>query len=269
MDKHSPIGVFDTGVGGFTVVREMQKILPNEKIVYFADSANMPYGNRKQDDILHLTRQILEFMAAQEVKVVAVACNTISMLIDHYRNDYPFQIYSVVEAGSAYTATLDIDCVGMMGTVFTAQSKCYNRLINAVKPGMKVVCAGCPNLARFIDSGDLRPEVIDPEVKAAVDSILAQAPVKHLILGCTHYPLVSENLHRLYPGITLIDPAHEQVMAVKRYLEEKNWLNDAGKGSFVLNTSGDPEQCAAAASRFGLKAPDAAYKVPAPKPLAL
>ncbi|MDY3868357.1 MAG: glutamate racemase [Pyramidobacter sp.] len=266
MDRNSPIGVFDTGVGGFTVVREMQKILPHEDIIYFADSANMPYGNRKQDDILHLTRQILDFMATQNVKAVAVACNTISTLIDHYRNDYPFKIFSVVEAGSAYTASLDIDCVGMMGTVFTAQSKCYNRLINAVKPNMKVACAGCPNLARFIDSGDLRPEVIDPELRAALGTILEQAPVKHLILGCTHYPLVSEHLNRLYPDITLIDPAHEQVMAVKRYLAEKDWLKDSGKGTFVLNTSGDPEFCTAAA-RFGLNPPAAAHKVPAPKPL--
>lgn len=267
MDKLSPVGVFDSGVGGFSVVREIQKILPGEDVVYYGDSANMPYGNRSGEEILHLTRQILAFLERRGVKAAAVACNTISSLIDRYRDDYPFKIFSVIEAGAASVATLDADCVGVIGTVFTTRSGAYHRLINAVRPGMKVYVQGCPNLARLIDGGDLRPESIDPELRAAVEPLLAQAPIRHLILGCTHYPLVSGHLNRLYPQLTLIDPAHEQALAVKRFLEAQGLLNDAGSGSLELNTSGDAAQYAEAARRFGLKEPRAINTVAVAQPL--
>ncbi|MCI7404144.1 MAG: aspartate/glutamate racemase family protein, partial [Pyramidobacter sp.] len=134
MDKLSPVGVFDSGVGGFSVVKEIQKVLPGEDVLYYGDSANMPYGNRSGEEILHLTRQILAFLERRGVKAAAVACNTISSLIDRYRDDYPFKIFSVIEAGAASVATLDADCVGVIGTVFTARSGAYHRLINAVRP---------------------------------------------------------------------------------------------------------------------------------------
>jgi len=267
MNKLSPVGVFDSGVGGFSVVGKMQKVLPGEDVVYYGDSANMPYGNRSGEDILHLTRQILAFLERRGVKAAAVACNTISSLIDRYRDDYPFRIFSVVEAGAASAATLDAGCVGVIGTVFTARSGAYSRLIGAVRPEMKVYAQGCPNLARLIDGGDLRPESIDPELRAAVEPLLAQAPIRHLILGCTHYPMVSEHLHRLYPQLTLIDPAHELALSVKRYLESQGLLNDAGSGSLELNTSGDAAQYAEAVRLFGLKEPRAINIVAAARPL--
>lgn len=268
MNRNDPIGVFDAGIGGFTVVKEMQELMPKEDVVYFADSANMPYGNRSEEEILHMTRQILDFMAGKKVKAVAVACNTISTLIDRYRDGWPFKIFSVVEAGSASIAAIeDARCVGMIGTVFTAQTKCYNRLIHALKPQVQVVGAGCPNLARLIDSGSLAPEVIDPELRKAVDSILSQAPVTHLILGCTHYPMVADHLNRLYPALKLVNPAREEALAVKNYLAAQGWLKDEGPGSFTVNTTGDPELALAAARRFGLKMPGQVLKVPAPERL--
>ena len=269
MNKNSPIGVFDAGIGGFTVVKEMQELMPAEDLIYYADSANMPYGNRSEEEILFMTRQIQDFMAEQGVKAVAVACNTISTLIDKYRDGYPFKIFSVVEAGSASAAAIkELKSVGMIGTVFTAQTKCYNRLIGALRPDVQVTGAGCPNLARLIDSGNLAPEVIDPELRKAVDSILSQAAVTHLILGCTHYPMVSEHLNRLYPGLKLINPAREEALAVKNYLAGQGWLKEEGKGSFTVNTTGEPALALAAAQRFGLKMPNLVLKVPAPKRLA-
>jgi glutamate racemase len=268
MDQFSPIGVFDSGVGGFTVARQVRRLMPNEDIVYYGDSANMPYGSRATDDILHLARQILSYLATRRVKVAAVACNTISTLINYYRNDYPFKIFSVIEAGAASVGDLDADCVGVIGTPVTVKSKAYDRLIRGIRPDMKVVSAPCPLLSTYVDAGDLRPEVVDPELKTAVDSILAEAPVKHLILGCTHYPLVSEHLNRLYPGIELIDPGIEQARMIKSYLSDNDLLRDDGNhGTVELNTSGNPAQYAESAPRFGLSAPSAINKLIVTKPL--
>ncbi|MGI6075643.1 MAG: glutamate racemase [Pyramidobacter sp.] len=267
MDERSPVGVFDSGVGGFSVVKEIQKILPREDVVYYGDSANMPYGNRSGEDILHLTRQILAFLERRGVKAALVACNTISSLIDRYRDDYPFKIFSVIEAGVASVVTLDINCVGVIGTVFTVQSGGYKRLINAVRPEMKVYAQGSPNLARLIDGGDLRPELIDPELRASVEPLLAQAPIQYLILGCTHYPLISGRLNCLYPQLTLIDPAHEQALALKRFLESQRLLNHASSGSLEMNTSGNVTQYAKAVRRFGLKEPCAINNVAVAQPL--
>ncbi len=176
MDQYSPIGVFDSGVGGFTVARQMRRLLPQENIVYYGDSAHMPYGSRPVDEILRMTRQMLAFLAGRGVKAAAVACNTISTLIDYYRSEYPFRIFSVIEAGAASVADLDVPCVGVIGTPVTVHSKAYDRLIHGERPDMKVYSQGVPNLARLIDAGDLRPEVIDSELRAAVDPILAQGP---------------------------------------------------------------------------------------------
>lgn len=256
MDKYRPIGVFDTGVGGFSTVRELRKILPAEDIVYYGDSANMPYGNKSAAEILRMTRQILQFMAEQNVKAAAVACNTISTLIDEYRDDYPFKIFSIVEAGASCAAALGGACVGVIGTVFTARSGAYSRLINAAEPRMKVVTAGCPDLARLIDSGCRDQKTIDAEIRRAVDEILEQAPVTHLILGCTHYSLVTGDVRRLYPQIALIDPACEQAAAVKRWLEGEKLLNDAPPGKLRMYTDVEPQRYSEAVKRFGLKEPE-------------
>ncbi len=267
MDKLRPIGVFDSGVGGFSVVKELQRLLPRENIVYFGDSANMPYGNRTGREILHLTRQILAYMESRGVKAAAVACNTISTLIDEFRDGYPFKIFSVVEAGSFYAATLDAECIGVLGTCFTAQSGVYNRLIAAQRPGVKVVAAGCPNLARYIDSGMLAPEFVDPELKTAVGEMMAQAPIKHLILACTHFPLVAGRIHELYPDLALIDSGRQQAVDIKNWLTEEGLLNDSGAGSFELNTSGDVNLYAESVDRFGLKRPDSINRVDVAVPL--
>ncbi len=254
-DRNSPIGVFDTGVGGFTVARELCRLMPDERVVYYGDSANMPYGSRPADEILRMTRQMLAFMAGKGAKAVAVACNTISTLIAYYRDDYPFKVFSVVEAGAASIAELDADCVGVIATPVTVKSKAYDRLIREERPDIKVYSAACPRLSPLIDAGDLRPESIDPELTEAVGAILAEAPVRHLILGCTHYPLVADHLRRLYPGLELIDPGLEQARAVRSYLRESGLLRGPGGGGIELNTSGDTALYAEAARRFGLPRP--------------
>ena len=251
MDQYSPIGVFDSGVGGFTVARQMRRLLPQENIVYYGDSAHMPYGSRPVDEILRMTRQMLAFLAGRGVKAAAVACNTISTLIDYYRSEYPFRIFSVIEAGAASVADLDVPCVGVIGTPVTVHSKAYDRLIHGERPDMKVYSQGVPNLARLIDAGDLRPEVIDPELRAAVDPILAQGPVKHLILGCTHYPLLAPEIRACLPGVRLLscgECAAEELAELLRRTDALCEHRQGGETAFY--TSGGVAEFEQNASKF-------------------
>lgn len=245
-----PIGVFDTGVGGFSVVLEMQRVLPHERIVYFGDTAHMPYGSRSADDILHMTRQICAYMEQRGVKAAAAACNTISTVIDRCRSRFHFPLFSIIEAG-ARAAAEQSSPVGLIGTPATVSSQAYPRLIGRLSPGMTVVSAACPHLSALIEAGKTSAEDIDDEIRTAVDDILHRAAVKRLILACTHYPLVRDRIAGLYPDLELIDPARRQALDVRDYLAEHGLLRD-GEGSVELNTSGNPEQYRQTASRVGI-----------------
>ena len=118
---NAPIGIFDSGVGGYTVARALQKALPKEDVIYYGDGCNAPYGNRSKEDIVHLVRQILDFMASKQVKAVGIACNTISTLIDEFTG-YDFPIFSIVQAGADEVVRCAPAKVGVLSTCFTAQT---------------------------------------------------------------------------------------------------------------------------------------------------
>ena len=142
MDPTASIGVLDTGVGGYTVLRVLRQELPREDVVFYGDGWNVPYGNRSEEEILCLVRQCLDFLAGRGVKLVAVACNTISSLIERYRDEYPFPILSIVQAGSDQVLALRAEEVGVFSTVFTARSGCYQRLIARQAPQVRVHAQG-------------------------------------------------------------------------------------------------------------------------------
>lgn len=266
MADKRPIGVFDTGIGGFTSVREIQAAMPKEDIIYYGDTANMPYGDRSAEDIVHLTRQILDFMAAHQVKVVAVACNTISSFIDQCRGDYSFKIFSIVEAGAACASRIADDCIGVIGTPVTAKSGVYERLIHSLRPDMKVVSAACPRLSYCIENGMTAPYIVDPQLTEAIDAMSAKEKFYNLVLGCTHYPLIADHLERLYPAISLIDPAREQAAEVKEYLKEGRMQNLNG-GNLSVYTSGDAAYYAICAAKFGVNSPCTVEKISVATPL--
>ena len=262
-----PIGVIDAGMGGYTVVRQVQQLMPHEDIIYYGDSVNQPYGNRRQDSILHMTRQILDFMKSRDVKLVAVACNTISTLIDEYRNDYDFPIFSIVEAGAHAAVESGAGKIGMFSTVFTADSRCYERLILQENPDAVVVSQGCRDLPRIIEHGDFDQAELDKEIKKEIDAILDRQPVTHLILGCTHFVYVRENIRRLYPTLATIDPAEEQGRILQRHLSDAGALtNGNGTGGFTVFTTGSVERYRNAAGRMTLHPPGTVSQVPAPNP---
>ena len=254
-----PIGVLDSGVGGLTVVRWIQKLLPEEDVVYFGDSAHVPYGNRSEDEIFELTMKMIRYLAAKDVKCIAIACNTLSTLVQRLRAEEPCPLVSIVEAGASYVVKEQLPRVGLIATEFTVKKGTYDTHIHAHAPKCEIVSKGSPNLAALIDRGDFDEAAINKEIRENVDVILGKAPVDDLILACTHFPIVADNFHACYPQLRLIDPAEQEARFVGRLLTEYGWHNDPShSGRLDIFTTGDPAVYKTVSKRLGLRGPDSA-----------
>ena len=246
MISNAPIGIFDSGVGGYTVARALQKALPNEDIIYYGDGCNAPYGNRSKEDIVHLVRQILDFMASKNVKAVGIACNTISTLIDEFTG-YDFPIFSIVQAGADEVVKCAPKQVAVLSTCFTAKTSAYAKLINAAAPQIEVLSQGSVNLAALVESGTAS------ELHDSLGQLTAVNPtVDTLVLGCTHYPLARDIIAKEFPQFTnIIDPAMGQVEQLRSCLAAHNAFNEKG-GSLKVFTSGDCAHYEGLAARLGM-----------------
>lgn len=252
MNANAPIGIFDSGVGGYTVARALQKALPKENVIYYGDGHNAPYGNRSKEDIVHLVRQILDFMASKQVKAVGIACNTISTLIDEFTG-YDFPIFSIVQAGADEVVRCAPKQVAVLSTCFTAQTGAYAKLINAAAPRIEVLSQGSVNLAALVESGTASDGEIAAELHDSLGKLTAVHPkVDTLVLGCTHYPLARDIIAKEFPQFTnIIDPAMGQVEQLRSCLAANNALNHEG-GSLKVFTSGDCAKYEALAARLGM-----------------
>lgn len=256
MDQTSPIGIIDSGVGGFSVARKIQRYLPKENLIYFGDSIHVPYGNHTSDEILNMTRYMLRFMEQRQVKVLLVACNTICCLLDSYRNDIKCPVFSVVQAGADAVGDLELERVGVLSTCFTANSCCYPDLIRKRSPKTQVFSYGSPDLASLVERHLCDPEgqqVIDDSIRAGMERLLAMADIRSCVLGCTHFPLLEDRFKRLFPEIALIDPADRMAKTMRTYLEDSGLANlSQPVGTLDIYTTGDTDECRLDAERAGL-----------------
>lgn len=254
--KTSPIGIIDSGIGGFSVALKMQQQMPHENLLYFGDGGNMPYGNHSAEEILTMTRYMLRFMEERGVKALLVACNTISCLIDRYRDDMTCPVLSVVEAGADAVSQMAVHKVGVISTCFTHSTRCYPDLIGKKAPDKEVVSHGCPDLAKLVEAnvGDPAGQgILDADIQANMDALVNQEKIDCCVLGCTHYPLVEKNIQRLYPGLPLIDPADQMAKTIAGYLQENGLVNDQpGKGTLDIYTTGSVEEYREKAAKVGL-----------------
>ena len=264
-NQNNPIGIIDSGIGGFSVVRRVQKQLPHENIVYFGDGANTPYGNHNAQDILALTRYMLAFMRQRRVKALLVACNTISCLLDEYRREMDCPVLSVVQAGAESVAQLPVERVGVISTCFTASTGCYPALIAQLAPEKQVFSRGYKNLAAMVEHGASQ-EAIDGELRENLDKLVHKDRVECCLLACTHYPLVEGNIRRLYPQLRLVDPADHMAGELERCLKETRQISRrSALGTLELYTTADPQDYIRAARRAGLKGVISAQSWPAMK----
>jgi len=248
------IGVLDSGLGGLTVVRELERILPNESIIYFGDNANVPYGNRPKEEILELTLAMLDFLHSKGVKIVAVACNTISILIDELRKRYEFPIVSIIEEACNFVAKENIESVGVFATEFTISQGLYKKILAGLSPKTQVYGVPSRTLAALVDGGRFYDPATDAEVCSLLNILEKNHPeTKHVVLGCTHYPIVQDLFEKAAPEITFINPAVAQAEAVKALLTERGLLNNASQALININTSGSRQPYESAIKKLEIK----------------
>ncbi len=247
-----PIGVFDSGLGGLTALRQLERDLPLESFVYFGDTARVPYGGRDRATLEAYAREDVAFLRSFHVKAILVACGTVSsVLLDELKDDYPFPLFGVVESAvHAAAKRTENGKIGIWGTAATIASGAYARRLAALGV-QNTVSVPCPRFVPLIEAGRTAPE--DPEVAAAVAAYLSEIRAygaDTLILGCTHYPLLAQAI-RAEAGdqLTLIDPGKESAGRMKEVLTQADLLS-AGPGGTRYFVSGEEERFARLGGAF-------------------
>lgn len=219
----APVGVFDSGVGGLTVAREIMRQLPNEKIVYFGDTARVPYGSKSKETILRYSRQIIRFLKTKGVKAIVVACNTASALaLEEIRDEIDMPIIGVVKPGAKVAVEKTVNKrVGVIATEATISSGLYTDYIKAQDADVTVYSKACPLFVPLVEEGWLRDSVTEEVARRYLEELKEQN-IDTLVLGCTHYPLLRNMIGKLMGDeVTLVNPAYETAVSLGELLEEK------------------------------------------------
>ena len=226
-DKMAPIGVFDSGVGGLTVAREIMRQIPNERLIYFGDTARVPYGNKSKETVTKYSKQIVRFLRTQNVKAIVVACNTASAYaFEEIEKELDIPIIGVVKPGAKVAAeATHNNRVGVIATAGTIQSQIYTEYIQGIQSNIQVIGKACPLFVPLVEEGLLEDPVTD-EIATRYLNELKDIDIDTLILGCTHYPLIRSTVGRIMgDAVTLVNPAYETARELKELLEQKDLLN--------------------------------------------
>ncbi|HMA44267.1 MAG TPA: glutamate racemase [Gemmatimonadales bacterium] len=226
----APLGVFDSGIGGLTVAHALFECLPHESVIYFGDTARVPYGPKSPETVRRYSGEILDFLVRRGVKMVVVACNTSTAhALEFLRSRSPVPVVGVIEPGGrAAAAATRAGRVGVIGTVGTIASGAYERAIRDVRAEVSVISRACPLFVPLVEEGWFdhpATELVAREYLKPMQS----AGVDVLVLGCTHYPLLKPLLSRVMgPEVTLIDSAAETARTVRRELDQRHLLAPDG-----------------------------------------
>ena len=225
-----PIGIFDSGVGGLTVAKEIITNLPSEKLIYFGDTARVPYGNKSPETIIRYSRQIASFLVSQKVKAIVIACNTASaMALPAVQEAVDVPVIGVVRPGTdaAIKATKN-HRIGVIGTEGTVKSGLYATYIKEKDPAAEVFGMPCPLFVSLVEEGMIDDPVTIMMIHRYLDDMVRSNDIDTLILGCTHYPLLQEVIRReIGGGIRLVNPAYETACSLKRLLAENDLASSA------------------------------------------
>lgn len=250
--NNNPIGVFDSGIGGLTVTKEIVKLLPHESIIYVGDTARVPYGTRSKEVITKFAKELTNFLLKRKVKFLVVACNTISSVaLSQIKKISPVPVMGVIiPAVKKATQVSKNKKIGIIGTQGTIASKAYEQEIKKIDPKIKVVSSACPLFVPLAEEGLgshkatklLAQDYLKDIIFAGIDS---------LILGCTHYPILSEIISKTVgPKITLIDSAEPTARQLKMDLEKNNLLSTNSKPTLEFFVTDAPERVCQVASGF-------------------
>jgi glutamate racemase len=227
LESHKAVALLDSGVGGLTVVKEIRRLLPRENIVYFGDTARMPYGPRSPEEVRGYVFEIIDFLETQEIKAIIVACNSAAAAGLHlYQEKVALPLLGVIEPGvrAALKQTKNHK-IGVIGTAGTISSGAYQKVVQRLAPEVELTGVSCPLFVLIVENG----LVGTPEAFAVAEEYLKplkKAGVDTLILGCTHYPLISDVIQQVMGDkVRLISSAEETARETKQILEERNLLN--------------------------------------------
>lgn len=241
---HQRIGLFDSGVGGLTVLREMYRQMPTESLLYFADSARLPYGTRSPEEILLFVREILDWMCGQDVKMIIMACNTSSALaLETVRKEYDVPILGVILAG-AKAAVKEGKQIGVIATAATAKSHAYRQAIQEINPQTQVWEIPCPEFVRLIEQNQLYTDYTRQVAQQYLAPLLTDK-IDTLIYGCTHYRHLEKTIRSLLPAsVKIVDPAQHIVVAAEKELSLLGLRNNQFPLPTRFCVSGSPQQFA-------------------------
>ena len=236
MDKR-PIGVFDSGLGGLTVVKKIAELLPGEDIIYLGDTGRIPYGSRSRETIIKYAFQDASFLSQFNIKAMVIACNTVcSVAFSDLEKEYEIPVYEVVRAPAAAAAKQTINNkIGVIGTAATIRSGTYEKELKKINPGLTVFSIPCPLFVPLVEEGwiDAENEAAQSVAKSYLGT-LKKSGIDTLILGCTHYPLLRNVLSKvLGTGVSLIDSGAETARFVTKDLQDRDGLNGNKTGGTI------------------------------------
>ena len=248
MDKR-PIGVFDSGLGGLTAVSEIMRLLPGENLVYFGDTARVPYGTRSEDTILRYAKEDVDFLRSFDIKAIVMACGSVAL--PQIENDYDIPLFGVVRpaAEAAVSATKNKK-IGIIGTAATVKSRSYEREILKHLPDAELYSNPCPLFVPLVENGRTSPDdIVVTTMVSEYLSPLKEKGVDTLIMGCTHYPIIEEAISRFMgDAVSLINPGLEAAKLLKN--NDSVRKNSASQGTAKFFVSDDAEGFDALASLF-------------------
>jgi glutamate racemase len=246
-----PIGVFDSGIGGLTVLRALRERLPGESFVYLGDTARVPYGTKGADTVTRFATEATLLLAARGVKAVVVACNTASAIaLDRLRTVVDLPVYGVIEPGVQAALQATRGKVGVIGTLATLASDRYGQLLREQRPDLEVEGKACPLFVPLAEEGWLDGEVTLRTAEIYLQE-MRESGVDTLILGCTHYPILKHAIGEVMgPEVSLVDSALVLAEAVASDLESRGACTEADRGELTMLVSDVPQRFAELSERF-------------------
>ena len=235
-----PIGIFDSGVGGLTVAHAIEQILPGESIVYFGDTAHLPYGDKSAEAIRYYSKRITEFLLEHNSKVVLIACNSASAsAFDYLKSEFKNRtiLIDVIDPVVDYLKTKKIDKIGVIGTKRTISSGTYEKKIGETSPSIKVVSLATPLLVPMIEEGFIFDDISNAILKSYLSNNTLTG-IQALILGCTHYPIIKNQISKIFNfNVEVVDSARIVSIILRDVLDKNNLLNDSGivKDQFFIS----------------------------------
>ncbi|NOX65312.1 MAG: glutamate racemase [Chlorobi bacterium] len=252
-NKTAPIGIFDSGIGGLTVVKKILSMLPNEKIIYFGDTARVPYGSKSNSTVIEYANQDAKFLYKKNVKLIIVACNTVSSVaLDNLREQFDIPIIGMIEPGAKYALSKTKNGkIGVIGTHSTINNQAYSKKLKQLNGDVEIFEKACPLFVPLAEEGWIDRKATKLIAEEYLEELI-EREIDTLVLGCTHYPVLTEIIQKVMgPEVTLIDSGTAAALEVEDYLNGIGLRNDSSQiGKHQYYVSDLPSKFKIIAERF-------------------